>query len=111
MPRRVMRLVERDEDGDARLGPDLTRDVALTGEVLGDQDVAGAQPAHGAVADLDVGRPAERAPRRPSRRVLPRIAPRRIDRAAGDAAAEEHLAAGRLTTARSPAPRALTQVR
>src|SRR5882762_9168297 len=52
MPKRVMRLVERHENGDARLWPDLARDVALTGQVFGDQDVPGAQPAHGAVADL-----------------------------------------------------------
>src|SRR5207245_11731491 len=107
MPRRVMRLVERDEDGDARLGPDLTRDVALTGEVLGDQDVAGAQPAHGAVADLDVDRPAEREHRRPSRRVVPRIAALRIEPADDDAAAGARLAAVGLM----PAPRAARRER
>src|SRR5437867_1705956 len=111
MPRRVMRLVERDEDGDARLGPDLTRDVALTGEVLGDQDVAGAQPAHGAVADLDVDRPAEREHRRPSRRVVPRIAALRIEPADDDAAAGNQLPAVGLITARREARRDLLEVR
>src|SRR5437879_3760140 len=111
MPRRVMRLVERDEDGDARLGPDLTRDVALTGEVLGDQDIAWAQPAHGAVADLDVDRPAEREHRRPSRRVVPRIAALRIEPADDDAAAGDQLAAVGLITARREARRDLLEVR
>src|SRR5437667_3258796 len=111
MPRRVMRLVERDEDGDARLGPDLTRDVALTGEVLGDQDIAWAQPAHGAVADLDVDRPAEREHRRPSRRVVPRIAALRIEPADDDAAAGNQLPAVGLITARREARPDLLEVR
>src|SRR5258705_11676477 len=111
MPRRVMRLVERDEDGDARVGHDLRRDVALTGEVLGDQDVAGAQPAHGTVADLDVDRPAEREHRRPSRRVVPRIAALRIEPADDDTAAGNQLPAVGLITARREARRDLLEVR
>src|SRR5262245_12815780 len=111
MPRRVMRLAERDEDGDARLGPHLARDVALTGEVLRDQDVAGAQPAHGAVADLDVDRAAEREHRRPSRRVVPRIAALRIELPDDDAAAGNQLPAVGLITARCEARRDLLEVR
>src|SRR5947207_1424873 len=111
MPRRVMRLVERDEDGDARLGPDLTRDVALTSDVFGDQDVAWAQPAHGAVADLDVDCPAEREHRRPSRRVVPRIAALRIEPADDDAAAGNQLPAVGLIAARREARHDLLEVR
>src|SRR6266446_8227990 len=50
-------LAERAEDRHARGGPDLARAVALAGPVLRDQDVAGAEAPHRAVADLDVHRP------------------------------------------------------
>src|SRR5215472_1516137 len=45
---------KRHEDRHARLRTDLARDVTLAGEVLSEEDVAGAEPSHGAVADLDV---------------------------------------------------------
>src|SRR5215471_18262500 len=48
------RSAERHEDRDARLGSDLARPVTLAGEILGDEDVAGREPLHRAVADLDV---------------------------------------------------------
>ena len=47
---------ERHEDRHARLRADLARDVTLASEVLGDEDVAGAEPPNGAVANLDVHR-------------------------------------------------------
>src|SRR3989442_1274995 len=111
MPKRVMRLVERHEDRDARLRPHLARDVALTGEVFGDQNVARAQPAHGAVADLDVDRSREREDRRPSRRVVPRIAALRIEPADDDAAAGDQLPALGLIAARREARLDLLEVR
>src|SRR4030095_6357256 len=45
---------ERHEDRHARLRADLARDVTLASEVLGDEDVTGAKPPNGAVANLDV---------------------------------------------------------
>src|SRR5713226_3834295 len=111
MPKRVMRLAQRHEDRDARLGPDLARDVTLTGEVFGDQDVAWAQPAHCAVADLDVDRTAEREHRRPSWRVVPWIAALRIEAADDDAAAGNQLPAVGLIAARREARLDLLEVR
>jgi hypothetical protein len=50
----TVRSGERDEHGDARVGPNLAGAVTLPGCVLGDQDVAGTEAAHGPVTDLDV---------------------------------------------------------
>src|SRR3989441_5971732 len=111
MPKRVMRLVERHEDGDTWFWPYFSRDVALTRQVFGDQDVPGAQPAHGAVADLDVDRSAEREHRRPSRRVVPRVAALRIEPADDDAAARSQFAAFGLIASRREARRDLLEVR
>ena len=67
--------------------------MALTGQVLGDQDVPRAETAHRAVADLDVDRAAQREHRRAARRVVPGIRPRRCEAADDDAAARDQLRA------------------
>jgi len=81
------------------LRTDLARRVPLAREVLGDQDVAGAEPAHGAVADLDVHRAREREDRVASRRVMPRIRARRLEAPDHDAAAGNELRGLRLVAA------------
>src|SRR5262244_4065773 len=84
---------KRHEDRHARLRTDLARSVTLAGEVLGDQDVAGAEPPHGAVADLDVHRARQREHRVSTWRVMPGVGSRRLEAADGDPAAGNQLGA------------------
>src|SRR5688500_9311072 len=91
---------ERHEDRHPRLRADLARDVALAGEILGDEDVARRQPADGAVADLDVDGAREREHRVVPGRVVPGIDALGIEAADDDAAAGDQLARRRLIAAR-----------
>src|SRR5216683_5072196 len=84
-------LAERDEDRHTRAGPYLARAVALAGPVLRDEDVAGAEAPHGAVADLDVHRPRQREHGVAARRVVPGIGALRIEAAHDDATAGNQL--------------------
>src|SRR5207245_2757025 len=84
--RRRLRLPKRDEDGDAGFGADLARDVALARDILRDKNVAGPEPAHGAVADLDIHGAREREHGRAARRVVPGIGSSRLEAANDDAA-------------------------
>src|SRR5439155_2581496 len=86
-------LPERHEDRDARLGAHLARHVALARQIFGDQDVARAEPSHGAVADLDVDRAGEREHRRAPRRMMPGVRSLRLEAADDDAAAGDQLRA------------------
>src|SRR5262249_35650172 len=99
------------EDRHAWLGSDLAGAVALARQVLGDQDVAGTEAAHGAVADLDVHRPREREHRIAARRVVPRIAALRIEAAHDDAAAGNQLGRLGLVPARLEAELDVLEVR
>jgi len=85
--------------------------VALAGEVLGDQDVAGAETPHGAVADLDVHRAAQREHGRAPRRVVPGIGSRRSEAADDDAAAGNQLRALGLVAERLEARLDVLEVR
>ena len=53
-------LTEGATISDTAIRPDLARGVALSRQVLGDQDVARPEALHRAVADLDVDRARER---------------------------------------------------
>ena len=59
----------------------------MTGQVLGDQDVAAwAEPPHGAVPDLDVNRAGEGEHGVPAWCVMPRVGSRRLEASDDDAA-------------------------
>ena len=92
--------LERHEDRDARLGPDFSRRVPLTGQVLGDQDVAWAEPPHGAVPDLDVNRAGEGEHGVPAWCVMPRVGSRRLEASDDDAAVGNQLRGLGLVAAR-----------
>src|SRR5215472_12596722 len=102
---------ERHEDRHARLRTDLTRDVTLAGEVLSDEDVAGAQPTHGAVADLDVHRARQHEHRGSTRRMMPGVGSRRLEPAEGNPAAGNQLGALGAVAARFEAWMDLVEVR
>src|SRR5437867_673168 len=93
-------LAERDEDRHARRRAYLARDVALAGPILRDEDVAGAEAPHGAVADLDVHRSRQREHGVAARRVVPGIGAPRIEAAHDDATAGNQLRGLGLVAAR-----------
>src|SRR5262245_59650753 len=104
-------LAERHEDRNARLGADLASDMSLTSPILGDQDVAGAETPHGAVADLDVDGAREREYRGPAGRVMPRIGSCRIEATHDDAASGNQLRSLGLVAERFPARLDVLEVR
>src|SRR5439155_18282698 len=83
-----------------RLRPDLARRVPLSGQVFGDQDVAGPEALHGAVADLDVDRAREREHGVAPRRVVPGIRARRLESPDHDPGARDQLGGLGLIAAR-----------
>src|SRR6267378_500459 len=109
--RQRSRLPKRDEDGDAGFGADLARDVALASEIFGDEDVAGTEAAHGAVADLDIDGAREREDRGAPGRVVPGIGSSGLEAADDDAAAGNQLCALRLVAARLEFRHDLLEVR
>src|SRR5947208_13557262 len=109
--RRRLRLPKRDEDGDAGFGADLARDVALAGDVFGDQDVAGTESADGAVADFDIDGAREREDCRAAGRVVPGIGSSRLEAANDDAAARDQFGALGLVAARPELRHDLLEVR
>src|SRR5215467_2898257 len=84
---------ERHEDRHARFRTDLARDVTLAGEVLGEEDVAGAEPSHGAVTNLDVHCARQREHCSSTGRMMPRVGSRCLEPADGDPAAGNQLGA------------------
>jgi hypothetical protein len=84
--------------------------VALSGGVLGNQDVAGAEAAHSAITDLDVDRAGEREHRDAPGRVMPRVRPCPLEASDHDAASGNQLRALRLIAERLEARRDLLEV-
>ena len=84
--------------------------MPLPRRVLGDQDVARAEPLHGAIADLDVDPAREREHRVTPGRVVPGIGALRVEAADDDAAPGNQLGGLRLVATRLELRRDLLEV-
>ncbi len=88
-PRRFFSVWYGDEDGYARLGPDLACGVTLTAQIFRQQDVSHSEASHASVAHLDVYGARQREHGVPPGRVMPRVTATWLEPPHEDAAARD----------------------